>query len=273
MTPRQSSFVSALLLMLAVSDAAAQDPAHGKDRAWEILDNSFLVEESFNQERGIFQNIVSWTFAGKGEWTGSFTQEWPMPGKTHQLSYTIPLTATASGTGLDDVLVNYRYQLLDEKAGRPAVSPRISMILPTGRTEVGIGHGVVGVQVNVPASKQFGNLYVHANAGWTWFPRVETEPGVSVNLFSPHVGGSIIWRVAPMLNLMLESFAEFEELVDPNGSVNREATVTVSPGLRRGWNIGDRQIVIGAAVPLNRTQGETSPALLTYFSYELPFKK
>ncbi|HET9768159.1 MAG TPA: hypothetical protein VFS60_15000, partial [Thermoanaerobaculia bacterium] len=37
------------------------DPATDSSRKWEITDNSFLVEEAFNQERGVFQNIATWT--------------------------------------------------------------------------------------------------------------------------------------------------------------------------------------------------------------------
>jgi hypothetical protein len=42
-----------------------------------ILDNSFLVEEAFNQEAGIFQNIFAFTRSQDGAWQGAFTQEWP----------------------------------------------------------------------------------------------------------------------------------------------------------------------------------------------------
>jgi hypothetical protein len=89
---------------------------------------------------------------------------------------------------------------------------------------------------------------------------------------SPHAGGSGIWRVTPMLNLMLEALVLWDAAVrEPNLSPAREATLTVSPGFRRGWNVGDRQIVVGAAVPISRGEGETATAFLTYFSYELPY--
>jgi len=77
---------------------------------------------------------------------------------------------------------------------------------------------------------------------------------------TPHLAGSGIWRVAPMLNLMIEGVVEFEE------------SATLSPGFRRGWNIGEHQIVVGAAVPVTRENGMVTAAILTYFSYELPFR-
>ena len=226
-------------------------PTNDASRKFEITDNSFLVEEAFNQEAGIFQNIATWTRGDDGNWDAGFTQEWPAPGMTHQLSYSVPFLSLAGQRGFGDVLLNYRYQLFQEKDGRPAISPRLSIILPTGREQDGLGAGVVGLQVNGPISKQFGDVYLHANAGWTWLPDVERVT---------HIAGSGIWRVTPMFNLMLEAVAELD------------ASTTVSPGFRRGWNVGDRQVVVGAAVPLTRADGETTAALLTYFSYELPFR-
>jgi len=226
-------------------------PAKDPSRKWEILDNSFLVEESFNQEAGVVQNIFTWTRGRDGAWEGSFTQEWPAPGMAHQLSYTLPFSGTGRASGIGDVLLNYRYQLREESAGGPAISPRLSIILPTGREGDDLGSGTAGLQILVPASKQFGDFYVHANAGYTWLPDVQR---------TTRVAGSGIWRVAPMFNLMLEGVVEFGE------------TMTVSPGFRRGWNIGKHQLVIGAAVPITRADGRSTAALLTYFSYELPFR-
>lgn len=243
------------VLLFGASTAAAQlsTPSQTPDssRKWEITDNSFLVEEAFNQERGVFQNIFTWTRGRDGDWDASFTQEWPAPGMTHQFSYTVPFAGAGGLRGFGDALLNYRYQLTEEGPGRPAISPRASVILPTGREQDGFGDGVVGLQLNLPASKQFGDLYVHANAGWTWLPDRSSVA---------HVAGSGIFRVTPMFNLMLEGVVELAE------------SATLSPGFRRGWNLGDTQLVLGAAVPLTRAGGRTTAALLTYFSYELPFR-
>lgn len=250
---RAASFL--VVLLLGGSAAAAQSPTSSQlpdsSRKFEITDNSFLVEEAFNQERGVFQNIFTWTRGRDGGWDASFTQEWPAPGMTHQLSYTVTFAGAAGLRGFGDALLNYRYQLMEEGAGRPAISPRVSLILPTGREQDGFGDGVVGLQLSVPASKQFGDLYVHANAGWTWLPGRSSMP---------HVAGSGIWRVTPMFNLMLEGVVELDE------------SATLAPGFRRGWNFGDKQLVLGAAVPLTRAGGAITAAFLTYFSYELPFR-
>ena len=253
LTALEAALVGGLLMCAhsAAAQPAPATPAPDPSRKWEITDNSFLVEEAFNQERGVFQNIFTWTRSRDGEWAASFTQEWPAPGMTHQFSYTVPFARVGAHRGLNDVLLNYRYQLLREGEGRPAIAPRLSVILPTGNERDGFGADVVGLQAMVPVSKQFGDLYLHGDVGWTWLPGVEHVPLVAA---------SGIWRVTPMFNLMLE------------GLVAVDDAATISPGFRRGWNFGDRQLVIGAAVPVTRSGGSTSAALLTYFSYELPFR-
>jgi hypothetical protein len=272
-TARDSRLIAALLMLACFHKVFGQTPASSPGpQKFEIIDNSFLVEEAFNQEAGVFQNIFVWTRDRDGVWGAAFTQEWPAPNVTHQFSYTLPFAGDRTTRGIGDVLLNYRYQLSTEAAGRPAVSPRVSLILPTGRS--GLGHGVTGLQINVPLSKQFGDVYLHANVGWTWFPRVTLDgavPGATVNLTTPQVAGSAIWRVAPMLNLMLEAVAAFEDDVEEH-TESRSRSVTVSPGLRRGWNFGDRQFVVGVALPITRSSDLTTAAALVYLSYELPFR-
>ena len=247
------AFSAAVIVTFAVPATAqvTNRPQAAAAQKWEILDNSFLVEEAFNQEAGVVQNILTWTRGRDGAWGGSFTQEWPAPGMSHQISYTLPFSGTGQASGFGDVLLNYRFQLREETRRGPAIAPRLSVILPTGREEAGLGSGTAGLQINVPASKQFGDFYLHANAGYTWLPDVQATPQIS---------GSGIWRVTPVLNLMLEGMIEFDE------------SLTVSPGFRRGWNFGDHQLVIGVAVPITRADGRSTAALLTYFSYELPFR-
>jgi len=269
-----------LLLCVLPVAARAQGTAQTTGSAapakppFAILDNSFLVEEAFNQEAGIFQNIFGFQRNGKA-WDFAFTQEWPIRSQTHQFSYTLPYAGAPGERGLGEVMINYRFQATLEDGRTPAFSPRLSLILPTASsaaTENGLG-----VQVNLPASKQFGNVYFHANTGFTWFPRAETQPLSSnsprASLVSPHVAGSAIYRVRQMFNLMVESVLDFEESFGATGMKGREVTFTLSPGARGGWNIGDHQLILGAAVPITWVASDSSAGILLYLSYELPFKR
>jgi DtxR family Mn-dependent transcriptional regulator len=255
-----------LLLSATTARAQAQPAASSSADSFQITDNSFLVEEAFNQEPRIFQNIVNWS-RQDGEWFLAFTQEWPVPGVRHQLSYTVPFNALREGDGMGDSLLNYRLQVLEEGPGRPAFAPRLSVIVPTARIDRSSG-----MQVNLPFSKQREDFYFHWNAGFTWQHRDNRA-----NLTSPSFAASAIYRAAPMLNVMLESalvFFETEVAPGVTRQTERNRSLTLSPGVRGGWNVAeDTQIIVGAAVPITWSEGSSSAGIFGYFSYELPFKK
>jgi hypothetical protein len=76
-----------------------------------------------------------------------------------------------------------------------------------------------------------------------------------------------------MLNAMLETVVNFDELPTAVGTV-RDKAFTLSPGVRGGWNFGDKQLILGFAVPITWTGDEDAEtAAFFYLSYELPFKK
>jgi len=162
-----------------------------------------------------------------------------------------------------------------EAPGRPAFSPRLSLIAPSGDAARGLGRGAMGLQLNLPFSKQAGDLYWHWNAGVTWRPSVSTADraidGTEVALTSPHVAASAIWRVRRMFHLMMEGLLTLEHSVAGPGTTTRDPIVTLAPGVRGGWNLGDRQLVLGLAVPVLLGGGATKTCALAYLSYELPF--
>jgi hypothetical protein len=258
---------SAVLLLLVAAAPAFSQPAE-----FGIADNSFLVEEAFNQEARIFQNIATYRWQ-RGQWLGSFTQEWPFPDMTHQLSFTLPFGRLEQSTSIGDVLVNYRLQLLEEGLGRPAVAPRVSVIIPSGSISSGLSNGVVGWQFNLPVSKQAGNWYFHWNGGLTLFPADADRFGDGAeSLVSPFIAGSAIWQASPRLNVLVEVLTESTAESADNGTTQRSATFTLSPGLRYAFNRGNQQLVVGLAAPLTRSNTVTRGGVFGYLSYELPFK-
>lgn len=242
-----------------VRPAAAQTAPAPK---FGIADNSFLVEEAFNQETGVFQNIFVMSRSRHGVWNGSFTQEWPAPGMRHQLSVTAPLSVFNGSAAVGDGLINYRFQVSNGEGRMPAFSPRLSAVLPTSADRRAYGTSGVGWQVNLPASKQFGALFVHANAGSTMMRDGKGSDWQQ----TPFVAGSVIVALRPMFNLMFATYSESRPELG-----GRERVTTYAPGFRTGWNIGDKQWIIGIAVPI--TRGAThDTGVLGYLSYELPFR-
>src|SRR3982751_5780943 len=124
------------LVLVALSVAAAPALAQRLPIVAPVIaDNSFLIEEGYNQESGVVQHIGTFRRAPDGSWLSTFTQEWPAPSQRHQLSYTLPLSsARDEGSGLGDVALNYRYQLLGRENDPVWFAPRLSLLLPTGST-------------------------------------------------------------------------------------------------------------------------------------------
>ena len=137
-----SSFLLLTSVLWSVNSGGQQTAAIASEPG--IQDNSFLVEEAYNQELGVVQHISSFTrFWDSKDWNYSFTQEWPVGNQRHQLSYTLVALHSGgfpdSGPGIGDVVLNYRYQLVGSGDTRTAFSPRASLILPAGDSFQGRG--------------------------------------------------------------------------------------------------------------------------------------
>src|SRR5689334_1588462 len=114
------------LVALAVVPCAAHAQRLAADTI-PIQDNSFLMEEAYNQEARVVQHISTLIKDPQsGLWTYSFTQEWPVRGQRNQLSYTLPVADQGgrSQTGIGDVLLNYRLQVISPEDSKVAFAPR-----------------------------------------------------------------------------------------------------------------------------------------------------
>lgn len=260
-----ASLAFAAFCLYGTYTSAAEDarPAAG------IQDNSFLIEEAYNQEAGVVQHISTLRHQGH-QWDFSFTQEWPVRSQTHQFSYTIPYSWVGSERAFGDVLLNYRYQALFEDAVTPAFAPRVSLILPTGDEQAGIGTGTTGYQINLPVSKIVApRLTLHGNAGLTSYFDWHGHQPVSYNL-----GASAIYAVSRDFNLMLEALGEWTSEVDEHHQVQSDFTFTLAPGVRTAFNFpGDRQLVAGIAAPVSFTGSDVDAGIFLYLSFEHPFAR
>jgi len=250
-----------------VSDVTNDRPAKG------IQDNSFLVEEAYNQEPGVVQSFATMRGQGRDRFF-AFTQEFPVGGQEHQLSYLLPYAYLRSdgqrARGVGDVLFNYRYQALFESDVTPAFAPRLSLIVPTGRASIGTGNGSFGFQGNLPFSKIVTDrITLHANAGLTSLFDVQDRRPTSFNL-----GGSIVYAATRDLNILLETVGERIATVNATGKIERQNALTISPGARYAFNFSDTQIVVGVGAPVT-FEREKKPAFgaIFYLSVESKFIK
>jgi hypothetical protein len=268
--PRSTPYASAILL-LVVCQASLPTLFSSDPPAKGIQDNSFFVEEAYNQEPGIVQHIINvpaFFMHGSNEVSFSFTQEWPVFTQTHQFSYTIPYTFAESENGLEEIRLNYRLQALMEGERTPAFAPRFSLVTPAGDASKGFGHDRLGYEINLPFSKIVSErVTLNFNAGGSLFPDVNDR-----DLWNYNLGGSAIYAVSRNFNLMLESVAFWEEDVDRARRVDRTVTALLSPGARYAFNYpNDLQIVVGAATPIGLTSDSPDWGLFFYLSFEHPF--
>jgi hypothetical protein len=70
---------------------------------------------------------------------------------------------------------------------------------------------------------------------------------------------------------MVEAVAAWNETFGDAGTPRTRA-VTFSPGFRTGWNGGERQTIVGFAVPMTASSGALDVGVFGYASYELPFR-
>jgi hypothetical protein len=258
----------ALLAFALPPAAGAQAPA-----APPIQDNSFLIEEAYNQERGVVQHISTFQRTG-GAWAYSFTEEWPVRGIRHQLSYTIPVSHQSGlGTGLGDVALNYRLQLAGSGRAALALAPRLSLLLPTGSAPSGRGSGAVGVQVFLPASVVLApSLVSHLNAGFTVTPEAHGPADARATATGLAAGASVIWLATRWMNLMLEGVWSRSQVVTSAGQLESAGNWTLSPGIRWAIDVpGGLQVVPGVAWPI-AVGGGGSDYLFLYLSFEHPFR-
>jgi len=254
------------LMMLAVSSAFAEEPR-------EIQDNSFLIEEAYNQEDGVIQHIQTFQYMKDDSWLYTFTQEWPVPNQTHQLSYTIPVERIKGGgqddTGVGDVALNYRYQAVLREG--VAFAPRFSLIFPTGDEKKGLGTGTVGYQVNMPLSVKLSERFVtHYNMGLTVTPDSKDAAGAKADTVATNYGASAIYLASKNLNLMLEVVGGTEQTVQGNGVTANENSLLVSPGLRYAIDLGKLQVVPGVAFPIGMGPSKGEYGAFAYLSFEHP---
>ena len=231
-----------------------------------ISDNSFLIEEAYNQEAGVVQHISTFARADGGDtWDFSFTQEWPLTGPRHQVGFTLPLAhADAEGTGVGDLALNYRYQLVGVGESPLYVAPRLSLLLPTGSEESGRGTGALGVQVNLPLSYVVGPaIATHWNAGATL--------GTDETTFDVNLGASVVWRVRSSFNVLVEALWLSEEVP---GAGEREEQAFLNPGVRWAHDFaGGLKIVPGLAYTVGLGPSAGDDGLFVYLSFEHPFRQ
>jgi hypothetical protein len=262
-----------LLAQSAPATAPATAPVMAPDDEEPgIQDNSILTEEAYNQEPGVVQHINQWQRDTRsGDWEYVFTQEWPAPGITHQLSYSLPLMRSEGRSGrIGDVSLNYRYQLAGTGETAFAATPRFTVTLPTGDWRHGEGSGAIGYSGAMAFSwvtaPQW-NVHFDVDAGFT--PRAKVAEDVRADLQDYSVATNVVWLPAKRINFMVESV--FSRSGGDGGWAN---DLVISPAVRWAYNFpSGLQIVPAVGFPIGVGPSAGQRSVLLYLSFEHAFRR
>lgn len=235
--------LAGLLLLIAAPGL------HAAQAGAPIRDNSFLIEEAYNQERNVVQHIGVLTTGSEDGWAFNVTDEWPLGGLRDQLSLGATLVEDPAGTRFGDLAVNYRRQLVGHPDAAVIVSPRITLMGVFGDSlDTGLG-----MEANLPVTAVLGDALVsHWNLGTV----------VGAGPPTVEAGASLVWLAGPWINFLVEGLFIGAEREGPR--------YLVSPGVRAALNVGALQVVPGFALPIDVGDRGRSE-MLFYLSIEHPF--
>ncbi len=243
----------------------------------KIEDNSFLIEEAFNQVYGFYQFIQKFQTPTqkRDNYDYEFETEIPITDKVHQVSYEIPIANTDSSNrgGVGDVVLNYRWQPLNKDGF--LVAERFGLITPTGSVRNGTGSGSYGFEFMQAATLPLrDHLMNHWNFGFSMIPSAKTSAHNfkrTVNTFT--AGSSIVYLLNDKFNLMFEALVQSSQQVDDLGQKNSLTNVYLNPGVRFSIDLDyrDIQIVPGISFPVDVMNAPTEQSVLAYLSIEPRF--
>jgi hypothetical protein len=241
-----------------------------------IEDNSFLLEEAYNQEWGVYQFIQKYqSFEMANTYDYTFESEIPITDKVHQFSYEIPFARSEENRpgAVGDIILNYRWQLFNRDGF--ILADRFGLILPTGQVDNGAGTGVYGFEFMKSATVTLSDYWInHWNFGFSVLPNGKIQDIEKRRTLSDFTAGtSLIYLLTDHFNILLEGLLESEQSINEDGSKKAETSFTINPGFRFAMDFDwkETQIVPGISFPTELLNGPTEHGVLFYLSIEPKF--
>lgn len=248
--------VPILFLLALAAPATAQTDDGGAD---PVEVNGFLVEEAYNQEAGMLQQIATFTAVRQGGWSADVSQEWPIFGERHQLDLAVRV---GQGEGLTGAGAEYRYLAAGGEDAVFSLSPGVEAAW--SREE-----GEWELEAMLPASVRLTEtLVANTNLGVSFaMDDFGARPGLTV-------GEGLVWRASPRLNLLVEAVWSRGEPLLGEEVEGEHRSLVVSPGLQYAFSLGeDVQLVPGFAFPIGAGPSAGRRAVMLYLSLEHPFAR
>lgn len=241
----------------------------------EIQDNSFLIEEAYNQDPGVYQfiNIYQHDFK-TGLYYSTLQGEIPLWSREHQFSFSLPARKTAASVeSLGDLSLNYRYQNYNKDG--TMVAQRFGAIVPTGKVNKNTSYNSVGFAwmqaVTFSLSNQF---QMHVNLGLNMTPAARTKGYSQREMLTGFTTGvGIVYKHSDKVNFLTEFLYDTQEDFDEKGDTSSNPTITINPGARFDidLSIEKTQVVPGISFPVTVGNDEVHTGVLFYLSFEPDF--
>lgn len=236
-----------------------------------VEDNSFLVEEAYNQEPGVVQFINVYQKSSKTkDWSYTFINEIPVVSQTHQFSYEIPykFLEASDKTGIGDFKLNYRNEFF--RTDSVVTTGRLSLTTASGAYKDGFGVGTSSYEVSLVASVKVSEQWSqHWNVGASITPKAKNSADVSADNSRYFWNMSNVYYITEKFNFMLELTTALEETTTAADKTDWGSSFVASPSFRYAIDVGDWQFVPGIAAPANLGQnaGQNNQTLV-YLSIE-----
>ena len=236
----------------------------------QIADNSFLVEEAYNQEPGVVQFINVYTKPEQGsDWTYTFINEIPMGSEKHQFSYEIPYSSikAVDEQGVEDIKFNYRQEFI--RTDQFVTTGRVSLQVGTGDYKKGFGRSAMGYEASLITSVNITDKWVqHWNLGAGITPDAKNTMGDKADNSKYFWAVSNVYLFSDNFNFMLEFAGSEEQETVGTKQATWESRTVMSPSIRYAYDVGDWQIVPGLAYPMQVTANPGNNEWLVYLSVE-----
>jgi hypothetical protein len=240
----------------------------------KIDDNSFILEEAYNQRPGEFQFIQIYRSYKSGkEYRFISEGEMPLGSEKHQFSYQFARENGADEGSVGDTTLNYRIQSLNEPD--LLMAHRFGLILPTGSVDKESSYGVTGLRY-VQANTFILNDYWdnHWNLGINHYPEAKVKFSDKRRTLNEYgIGSSLIYHWKDNLNLLLEATYETLEELNLNSKKKFRNIFTLLPGVRTAIDLSwkETQIVPGLGFPVRFEDEDIDHGLFVYLSIEPKF--
>jgi hypothetical protein len=244
-----------------------------------LQSNGLLVETAYHQEAGEVQHAVSVSRSSKDGWASVVSQEWPVFGEKHQVTFSLPaevfLKRPDGIRGVGDLTLEYSYFLVGDNKSKITVSPGVGFSIPTGSVAKGLGAGGAGVSVKLPISVMLSKRFAsNSNVELGYVSRAKNAEGDRFRLWNYEVGQSFVWFVRPKFNVLVEAIWDRSKAANRDSFREIENEIFVSPGVRWAHVFHNGlSIIPGVATPLGLGPSRGDHRIFFYLAIEHPFRR